>query len=189
MKSNRHLPALGYLLVFSILLVGCNMPGYGQGPTPLPRQATDTSQPVATIQPSSTPTLPIPTATPTHYIPGPDVTPVAHLAPGAAFDLTRGAMVSLNDGWGIGGLSGASDHVFHTQDGGQTWHDVTPPQDAIVGLPQAVSAYFLDSQTGWALYHPSEVLTGNLSMPLIVWPASASARTTPQSWIGVQMPV
>jgi photosystem II stability/assembly factor-like uncharacterized protein len=169
MKSNRHLDALGLLLALSLVLAACNMPGYGQSPTPLPRRATNTIQPTEAAQPSSTPTPLTPTATATSYVPAPSVTPVAHLAAGAAFDLTSVAMIDLNQGWGIGGLSGASDHVFRTGDGGGTWRDVTPPQDANVGLPQAVSGFFLDSQTGWALYHPSGMLTGNASMPLIVW--------------------
>ena len=163
---NRLMP-LGLTLSLAAILSACNMPASGGGPTPLPLAATSTPHSEATALMTNTTSAPEPTGTAT-MLPQPAVTPIAHLAPGSDFDLTWVSMVSTNQGWGIGGLSGGADHVLRTQDGGVTWRDVTPPQAADVGMVQAASAFFLDSQTGWVLFHPQDMLSGG-SMPLIVW--------------------
>jgi len=171
MQIERRTATLTITLLAAALLGGCNMPSTG-GPTPLPPAATDTAAPVSSPAASATPE-PASTATPPEPSPptataAPAAPPIVHLAAGVSFDLTWVSMRSLTEGWAVGGLSGASDHVFRTTDGGQTWRDVTPPQPADVGLPQAASAFFLDAQTGWVLYHPSGNLTGG-GMPLAVW--------------------
>jgi len=158
----------GALLLLAAISASCNMPGAGRGPTPLPRASTDTPQAPATTGPIPTAAEIAMTATATIEVPRPLVTPIPRLPAETAFDLTWVSMITTSDGWGIGGVSGASDHVFRTGDGGQTWRDVTPPQDANISVAQAASGFFLDSLTGWALFHPREMLTGG-SMPLIVW--------------------
>jgi photosystem II stability/assembly factor-like uncharacterized protein len=167
MKFSGRTAALGLTLSLAVILSACNMPATGGGPTPLPVAATSTTLPEPTVEATSTASAPEPTTAAT-MPPQPAVTPIAHLTPGSDFDLTWVSMISTNLGWGIGGISGGADHILRTQDGGLTWRDVTPPQAADVGLAQAASAFFLDSQIGWVLFHPQEMLSGG-SMPLIVW--------------------
>jgi photosystem II stability/assembly factor-like uncharacterized protein len=80
---------------------------------------------------------------------------ISHFALGQKIDLTYIHMADANQGWGIGGLNKASDHVFRTKDGGQTWRDVTPPQPAPgADASTAALGYFLDANTAWAAYGP-----------------------------------
>jgi photosystem II stability/assembly factor-like uncharacterized protein len=72
-------------------------------------------------------------------------------------------------GWAIGGTAGSSNHVFITENGGELWQDVTPPQALDAGLMQAANGYFLDPQTGWVVFYPEDRLDGTGSMPLLVW--------------------
>jgi photosystem II stability/assembly factor-like uncharacterized protein len=176
MISRNRMAVIATGLAFAALLASCNMPGIGTGPTPLPSAATSTPQTVPTMEPSSTPTEIVPTITLTP-IPQPTGTPIAHLSAGTGFDITWISMSSLTVGWSLGGVSGASDHVFRTADGGLTWRDVTPPQPANVGMAQAASGYFLDGQTGWVSYHPKDSLTGGPTMPIYVWRTTDGGAT------------
>jgi photosystem II stability/assembly factor-like uncharacterized protein len=68
-------------------------------------------------------------------------------------DIMHIHMVEENQGWGIGGLNKASDHVFRTPDGGQTWQDVTPPQPAPgAGSSFTTLGYFMNEATAWVVY-------------------------------------
>jgi photosystem II stability/assembly factor-like uncharacterized protein len=93
---------------------------------------------------------------------------IQHLNAGQKIDITYIHMVDTNLGWGIGGLSQASDHVFRTQDGGNTWHDVTPPQPApAAGNAVAALGYFKDASTGWVVYGPID--WGGVPPYILVW--------------------
>jgi len=63
-------------------------------------------------------------------------------------------MVDATTGWGIGGLtSSAGDHVLFTNDGGNTWKDVTPPQLVPAdNSQQSATGYFQDDQNAWVIY-------------------------------------
>jgi photosystem II stability/assembly factor-like uncharacterized protein len=52
-------------------------------------------------------------------------------------------MVSPQDGWGSGWYEGST-KIWHTDDGGQTWKDVSPPPEVWA------FNYALDAQTAWA---------------------------------------
>lgn len=166
-----HLKTLTLALVILTIgtLAGCNMPGVdGGGPTAIPT-STMSQNFVATASSTimATATTPPPTLTP--WQADPNITPIPHVSSGAQLDLTWINMISVIQGWAIGGTAGRSDHVFTTLDGGGNWLDVTPPQAADVGIDQAASGFFLDAQTGWVVYYPQDGLDGIHTMALIVW--------------------
>jgi photosystem II stability/assembly factor-like uncharacterized protein len=77
-------------------------------------------------------------------------------------------MTTISDGWAIGGLSKASDHVFRTQDGGATWHDVTPPEPAPpADQPVAALGFFKDVSSAWVAYGPADM--GVIPPSVFVW--------------------
>jgi photosystem II stability/assembly factor-like uncharacterized protein len=86
-------------------------------------------------------------------------------------------MVDVNQGWGIGGVNKASDHVFFTKDGGQTWRDVTPPQpDAGAGASITALGYFPNASTAHVAYGPPADSSG--VPPFIqVWTTNDSGAT------------
>jgi photosystem II stability/assembly factor-like uncharacterized protein len=145
---------------------------------PLPPTVTPT-QPLSTIiTPSDTPQ-----PEPPEYIQDTPVLDalgpaIRHLKSGQKIDITYIHMQDANQGWGIGGLSQASDHVFRTQDGGNTWHDVTPPQPAPApGDAVAALGYFKDASTGWVAYGPPADSSG-VPPFMLVW----STQNGGSSW-------
>ena len=162
------------LAVLCLLLSSCSFPG-----THVPLPATDT--PTLLLPPTDTPTLPTsatdtptetgtPSISPTPYSLTPTLAgpAMAHFTPGQKIDITYIHMIDTNQGWGIGGLNKASDHVFRTQDGGQIWRDVTPPQPA-PGASNSVNAvgYFWNAATAWVVYGPTE--SGVIPPFIMVW--------------------
>ena len=96
--------------------------------------------------PTSTPT-PITRATPmpTSTVPPPlKLTALQRLAAGQPVTITYISMLDPTMGWAIGG---AEDHVLRTDDGGETWHDVTPPEPAPIAEEpgKIASGFFLDA--------------------------------------------
>jgi len=134
------------------------------------------------VTPTSTPTLPPftpPTVTYTDTPSTPLVpyseTPtlsgsaIAHFVAGQKIDVTYIHMVDVNQGWGIGGLMRASDHVFRTADGGQTWRDVTPSQPVPdAGGSIEALGYFLNADTAWVAYGPPPE-SGGMPQYIQVW--------------------
>lgn len=61
---------------------------------------------------------------------------------------------SLTEGWAIGGDGDLSDRILRTDDGGDTWQDVTPPEPEATSdePPKSASAYFLNSDLAWVTY-------------------------------------
>ena len=119
--------AIGTILVLgSLLAAACNLPFGGDETEPeaqLPAAEAPDEQPAEEV-------VSEPTEAPEEAIEEPQGTPIAHLDPDTLILVTHIQMISQERGWGIGGLDGASDHVFRTNDGGQTWIDVTPPEPA-----------------------------------------------------------
>ncbi len=125
-------------------------------PTPVPPTATMppaiTETPVPpTAAVESSPTLAPLTETPTISVPsGPAI---AHFAAGQDIAITSIHMLDATTGWAIGGLVGVGDHVFKTNDGGNTWADVTPPEP-IPAADARLSAigFFQDASAAWVTY-------------------------------------
>jgi photosystem II stability/assembly factor-like uncharacterized protein len=144
-----------------IILAACNLTATGKD-TVIPWDTLGATPTVATLpsggvpDPSQTSTPATPTGTTV-----PTVNPLfmARLAPNTAIDILRLEMLDSSNGWGIGGpkASGIGSRVFRTQDGGATWMEVTPPEEAVSPGGEASSAvgYFANTQTAWVTYHAS----------------------------------
>jgi photosystem II stability/assembly factor-like uncharacterized protein len=169
MSRQKPLFALSPLWMLVLLLIACNLTGTAPArlvpsataPVVAFASSTPTLAPPAIPVLTDTPTEPAATDTPlsgppTEIIPTPTLgSAIPHLAPGQKIDITYINMLGELQGWGIGGISQASDHVFRTGDGGKTWRDVTPPQPTgeAGSQLQAVGA-FRDASTAWVVYTP-----------------------------------
>jgi photosystem II stability/assembly factor-like uncharacterized protein len=114
--------------------------------------ATATVAPVAsqTAGPTAADTAATPAGTAT-----PVANPIAHLKAGQAITITTIHMLDANTGWATGGLANIGDHVLTTADGGQTWHDVTPPQAAPTSdqvQPVAATLVVNGASNAWVIY-------------------------------------
>jgi photosystem II stability/assembly factor-like uncharacterized protein len=92
-----------------------------------------------------------PAVTPTSTVPLTVAPPTLNAAVSSAPAFTMLRMIDAANGWAI-----TDTGVVRTNDGGQTWHDVTPSGVARLGL--GTTFYFLDSNHGW-------VVSGNQSDP------------------------
>ncbi len=139
MKTKKPVTAWLVISILAIAVMACSLTATTPG--------TATSFPTATGQAAvqNTPALPTPSLGPS----------ISHFSAGQKILITYIHMVNANIGWAIGGVSKASDHVFHSQDGGQTWHDVTPPEPAAAaGTEIQATGYFKDTTSGWVVYAP-----------------------------------
>ena len=171
------------LAVLCLFLFSCSYPGMSvtlpatSTPTLLP-SATDILKLLPTATPTPTNTEP-PQIPPTPYSLTPTlaVPAIAHFVPGQKIDILYIHMVDVDRGWGIGGLNKASDHVFLTPDGGQTWRDVTPPQPAPgAGASFTALGYFLNADTAWVAYgYPAEA--GGTPPFILVWKTNDGGGT------------
>lgn len=126
--------------------------------------APSESGPTAT-QPAETAEPGPPTEVPPTAVQGPGI---AHVPAGKAFDVGYIHMVDAKQGWAIGGLSQAEDHVLRTQDGGMTWRDVTPPEPTpVAGTTVTALGFFSDASHGWVAYAPTEL--GSVPPGVRVW--------------------
>lgn len=188
MRTNKISIIFLFGMMIMAILASCNLPWIA--PTPLAATATSaqalpgtnmpsgaqSSDTPSVLQPTVIPASDTPSAAtempgpPTSIPPTPALGPaLAHLAVGTKIDITYVHMVDTNQGWGIGGLVQSEDHVFHTQDGGMTWRDVTPPQPAPAAGDTVVAlGFFRDSSTGWVAYGPP-LDSGSVQSYLLVW--------------------
>lgn len=130
--------------------------------TPLPTNTTE-AQPSATIAPSATP-LPartdVPTATREPSVsaePTIPSAPLSRITASQPLTLTTIHMLSATLGWGVGqSATDLNDHVLTTQDGGQTWRDVSPAEaipTTADSLGKAALGFFLDAQNAWVTFY------------------------------------
>jgi photosystem II stability/assembly factor-like uncharacterized protein len=161
MRADRLLYLTGLVLLMGVIL-SCNVSGRASTPigSPDPQGRATTTAAAA-----STSDLGTQTEVPPTPIQG---RAISHLAADQACDLGYIRMVDANQGWGIGGLSKAEDHVFRTQTGGQTWHDVTPPEPAPAdGTALGALGYFADASHAWVVYGPA--ISGAVPPGVRVW--------------------
>jgi photosystem II stability/assembly factor-like uncharacterized protein len=66
-------------------------------------------------------------------------------------------MLDHEEGWAIGGVDGSRDRILYTQDGAQTFSDVTPPvgPGPKSGVDQWALGAFLDHDSALVLYYPA----------------------------------
>lgn len=91
-------------------------------------------------------------------------------------------MLDANKGWAIGSLwAQVGDHVLLTSDSGNTWKDVTPPEEQLaIGQYKAALGFFLDARTAWITY----AIGGGT--PVIVSPVVWHTEDGGASWTASQ---
>ena len=191
---NKTLISLLVLVLFVIF--GCNTL---TGVSPTATQELLPSPTAEAALPSATAALPTPTAAvaPTVTLPPPPTAtlpppPTATLppAPTPADTPTRPAgivptileihMATQTQGWAIGTLMDAYDHILRTEDGGYTWEDVSPP---LLGTATKAAAFFQGSENAWVLYTDTDI--GPLTDAPSVWVTTDGGNT----WGGVSLPL
>jgi photosystem II stability/assembly factor-like uncharacterized protein len=168
--------SLPILLSFIILaLAACSTTGAPLTITSMPTSIppSQTEAPSATpVPPTETPTALPPTTTPTST----PVNPIQHFPTGQEFTISAIHMIDANTGWAIGGLASVGDHVLFTADGGNTWKDVTPPQEQPVsGDRITATGFFQDAQSAWVTY----AIGAGYPVPTrpVVWHTSDGAKS------------
>ena len=164
MIKKTIIPILLMLILF--ILAGCStsVPVIPASSTPSPIPPTQTVPPSATpipptVTPTSTPLPPTPTATP--------VNAIQHFPSGQEFTVTSINMMDANVGWATGGLENVGDHVLRTSDGGTTWADLTPPEEAAPSDDRkTATGFFQDAQTGWVIF---SLTSGITPLQSVVW--------------------
>ena len=142
----------------ALLLAAC-VPGIVEPPTPF--RAAETPIPQTETQPTAAPSpipqesadAPTPVATDRVPIPArPLLEP--HLDEGQPVGIDQIEMDSALDGWAIGSHPSAdlapSIHMLRTHDGGQTWIEVTPPEDN--NLMTEVGGMVSAGSNAWVIY-------------------------------------
>ncbi len=131
-----------------------------------PTRALFLDVPTATTEASSA-TLPPPVFDYEHAIP--------HLAAGEEIEIIKIEMSDSKRGWAIAQANEASDHILRTDDGGETWWDITPPETAPTddAYLQA-AAFFLDQDNAWVSFQLYEIIW-HTSDAGITWHPSRTA--------------
>ena len=129
----------------------------------IPPTATSTS--MADVQPTRILIPEIATATkgapsPTLSAPAIDYDrAIPHVDTGTEVKIIKIAMEDASQGWAIAQANGVSDHILRTNDGGDTWWDITPPEsrpddDSYL----QATAFFLDTDNAWVSFSPYEII-------------------------------
>ncbi|TDI84792.1 MAG: hypothetical protein E2O74_04515 [Chloroflexi bacterium] len=151
---NKRIAVGTVLILGSLLTAGCNLPFAGEQTEP-EAQVLSTEAPSEQDNKPDSDVISMPTEAPEADIDEARGTPIARLDPDTLILITYIQMITAERGWGIGGLGGNSDHVFRTNDGGQSWMDVTPaePVPEETDPSKSVVGYFLNPMTGWVAYY------------------------------------
>jgi photosystem II stability/assembly factor-like uncharacterized protein len=68
-------------------------------------------------------------------------------------------MLTNESGWGVGNAGGPTDRILQTNDGGESWWDVSPPiAGSGEGESKRAEAFFLDGNNAWVTYEPYETI-------------------------------
>jgi photosystem II stability/assembly factor-like uncharacterized protein len=155
-----------WVQVLSFLLLGAALSSCGVLEVGIERTPT----PVALASAAPSATLPPPTSTP---FPG-------KLKPGQPLKLIQLHMLGRQDGWAVGQVeTDLNDHLFWTQDGGQTWQERTPPESLLASPPAGFSAtaYFDASGAAWVTYVDQLAAQAPLPARQPVWRTADSGQT------------
>jgi len=165
-------------LALLLTVVACVLPaptstsptGAGPSPTATPMQLESPTAVVATGRPWTP--VPLSTASPVANAPQPAAPP--GYREGQEIDLSLIEMVSLMDGWGLSGPN-----VLRTQDGGQSWREVMPPDPLVSAAASEAFGAFLDRDNAWVVFRhnhriPSETVIWHTIDGGATWSASAT---------------
>jgi photosystem II stability/assembly factor-like uncharacterized protein len=147
-----------WIPLLAMILTAC-VPGIVEPPTPF--SAADTPVPPTAEQPTTEASPipeesaepPEPTATARVALPSQPVLD-PHLEVGQPVVIDQIWMDSATQGWAIGSHPDASPappiHVLKTSDGGQTWSEVTPPEDST--LMSDIGGMHSSGSNAWVIY-------------------------------------
>jgi len=128
-------------------------------------QTTDTAAPAQaseTAAPTSTPLPPTATPQPPQKSPTPIIVsgePFPLVPPGSEIDIKVVELITADFGWGIAPDQESLYHIFRTDDGGQGWSEITPPQPIDEQTTWEVPAVeFNDPKNGWVAYTGSNLI-------------------------------
>ena len=110
--------------------------------------AACTTSTSTTAAPTSTPEPPpveSPSSTPTEELPETEVTTVE-------VNIHTIHMFNTGTGWAIGQTDNLSDQILFTNDGGNTWVNVSPPEVPSPGTTLEADAAFIDPQHAWVVF-------------------------------------
>lgn len=179
MNRSTWMKTLYLGLTLALVLSACNLP---LPAAQVVQPATDTPAPTDTPMPSPTST---PTITPTPTYAPPSGDPIPQLEADQEVIISQIKMFDPSNGWAIGGLSDPGANILFTKDGGETWKDVTPPENAPSEdqSDKTAFAFFLDLDTAWVVYHYASYI--DIPDPAIVW------RTTDRgsTWSAAPLPM
>lgn len=151
MNDQREVRSLSIgIALFVLAASGCGAPTQTLATeTPQPAPAGTTTP----LSPSLQPTDIAPTSTAIPVTPAPLPTAasidVSRLRPGESVVITSIAMITDEVGWGT-----SDGHVLYTEDGGNSWREITPPEPLLLepdSEEQAVGA-FLDEEHAWIAF-------------------------------------
>lgn len=136
------------LVILFIPACGSSRNAFSTATIPVPIMATSTTERIIALSPTPQATdtpLPQTTLSPTEIeVPRTTQAALTKLQPGENVTLTSIQMLDSENGWALE----SKYHILHTQDGGNTWQDVTPPQ----GTYLASGFFASDSKTAWATF-------------------------------------
>ena len=134
------------LIILFIPACGSSPDAFSTATIPVPVMATSTIERIIALSPTPQATntpLPQNTVTPIE-VPRTTQAALTKLQPGENVTITSIQMLDSENGWALE----SKYHILHTQDGGNTWQDVTPPQ----GTYMASGFFAADSKTAWATF-------------------------------------
>jgi len=171
-------------LIASVILISCEVvpPTMIPSPSPEPVAITenlptatrvpDTAEPVLTPSPAEITPEPE-QATVAAFIATPQSAAAPHFKNGEKILITYIHMVNTAEGWGISGS-----YILTTSDGGETWHEVTPPEPIPVDSFAPAYGTFYDEKTAWVIYCNDPSLTSDPFTAGCVTPSDTSVWST-----------
>ena len=152
------------LIMLVFIFVSCNRPKIQ--PKSIPDQSTnplDGVTPGNTGQgnsdsPGTNPTAAVPPTQESSTGQGGTLIPI--LPAGTDIMIFEIQMVDMHVGWAIGGAEPESEHILRTEDGGNSWQDVTPPQPLITGYGDFTTTNLgsWDEDHAWVNYTGSDLI-------------------------------
>lgn len=85
-------------------------------------------------------------------------TAIQHYQIGEHIQIYKVSLKTLREGWGQGRVETMdSDHILYTNDGGNTWMDVSPPHP-VGNVPLQARTTFVSKDTAYVIYFPQDQL-------------------------------